>query len=250
MAQRGGADLEAFSITDIGKHRSANEDFVFCSMEPIGHLPNLFIVADGMGGHKAGQYASRFCVEYFTQHVQDTKASSPISIIKKALEETNAKLIELSQGTSDFEGMGTTFVVATIVDETMYVANVGDSRLYVVGDQLQQVTEDHSLVEIMIKSGEIDREEARSHPNKNIITRALGADLSVKADYFEVNLNDINTILMCTDGLTNMVNDSNINHIIINSVNIKEAAHSLIKTANDNGGIDNIGIIIINVKKR
>lgn len=250
MAQIGGAGLEAFSITDIGKRRSANEDFVFCSEGPIGNLPNLFIVADGMGGHKAGQYASRFCVEYFTQRVQEDKASTPISIFKRALEETNAKLIELSQGTSDFEGMGTTFVVATIVGRTMYVANVGDSRLYIMANELQQVTEDHSLVELMIKSGEIGRDEARTHPNKNIITRALGAELSVKADFFEVNLDDINTVLMCTDGLTNMVDDPNINHIIINSANIQEAAHTLIKTANDNGGIDNIGIIIINVKKR
>lgn len=239
--------MKAFSITDIGERRRINQDYVFCSESTIGKLPNLFIVADGMGGHNAGDYASRFCVEFFKQKIEESDAASPISMIEAALKSTNDALRDKAYEQTDLEGMGTTFVVATIFDKEMYVANIGDSRLYVIGKEMKQITEDHSLVEAMVKTGELNRNEARVHPNKNIITRALGANNVVEPDFFEVNLEDGDTVLMCSDGLTNMLEDEMIEKIIRENDDPETAAATLVKYANQNGGKDNIAIIIIKV---
>jgi protein phosphatase len=239
--------LKAFSITDIGERRRINQDYVFCSENAIGKLPNLFIVADGMGGHNAGDYASRFCVEFFKQRIEECDIVSPISSIETAIKETNDILRMKAQEQSELEGMGTTFVVATIFDKEMYVANIGDSRLYVIGKEMKQITEDHSLVEAMVKTGELDRNEARVHPNKNIITRALGANESVEPDFFEVNLEEGDTVLMCSDGLTNMLEDETIEGIIRENDDLEVASETLVRYANQNGGKDNIAIIIIKV---
>jgi protein phosphatase len=240
--------LKTFSITDIGERRRINQDYVFCQENPIGLLPNLFIVADGMGGHNAGDYASRFCVEFFTERMKQSSLSSPIGAIEEAIKETNEILRTKAQEQIELEGMGTTFVVATIFDKEMYVANIGDSRLYVIGKEMKQITEDHSLVEEMIKTGEIDRSEARVHPNKNIITRALGASANVEPDFFEVYLEEGDIVLMCSDGLTNMLEDETIENIIrSNSDDLKKAADTLVRSANENGGKDNIAINIIKV---
>lgn len=240
--------MKAYSITDIGEKRRINQDYVFCKETAIGNLPNLFIVADGMGGHNAGDYASRFSVEFFTQKMVESSTISPITMIESAVEETNDMLLHKAQEQIELEGMGTTFVVATIFDKIMYVANIGDSRLYVIGKEMKQITEDHSLVEAMIKTGEISRQEARLHPNKNIITRALGANEAVEADFFEVNLEDGDTVLMCSDGLTNMLEDETIQDIVkAYPEDIEKAAETLVNRANENGGKDNIAIIIIKV---
>jgi protein phosphatase len=171
--------------------------------------------------------------------------ATPISAIETALAETNNALISKSKEQSELEGMGTTFVVATIFDKEMYVANIGDSRLYVIGKEMKQITEDHSLVEAMVKNGEIDRSEARLNPNKNIITRCLGANTDVEPDFFEVNLEKGDTVLMCSDGLTNMLEDETIERIIRENEDPETAADTLVKYANQNGGKDNIAIIII-----
>ena len=239
--------MKAFSITDIGERRRINQDYVFCSEAAIGRLPNLFIVADGMGGHNAGDYASRYCVEFFKQKIEESEIESPIALIEAAIKEANEALWSKAQEQSDLEGMGTTLVAATIFDKEMYVANVGDSRLYVVGKEIKQVTEDHSLVEVMVKTGELNRNEARLHPNKNIITRAIGANTTVAPDYFEVNLEEGDTVLMCSDGLTNMLEDETIERIIKENDDPSAAAETLVKCANENGGKDNIAIIIIKV---
>lgn len=237
----------AYSITDIGERRKINQDYVYCCDTKIGNLPNLFIVADGMGGHNAGDYASRFCVEFFTERIKESNHTLPISAIETALKETNEALLEKAQEQIDFEGMGTTFVVATILDNKMYVANIGDSRLYVIGKEMRQITEDHSLVEAMVKTGKLDREEARQHPNKNIITKALGANVDVEPDFFEVELEEGDTVLMCSDGLTNMLEDEYIIDIIREYKDPQAAADTLVKAANNNGGIDNISIILIKI---
>jgi protein phosphatase len=239
--------LKAFSITDIGERRRINQDYVFCSNDAIGKLPNLFIVADGMGGHNAGDYASRYCVEFFKQKIEVSDIVSPIASIEAAIRETNEALRNKAQEQTELEGMGTTLVIATIFDKEMYVANVGDSRLYVIGKEIKQVTEDHSLVEAMVKTGELNRNEARVHPNKNIITRAIGANENVEPDFFEVNLEEGDIVLMCSDGLTNMLEDETIERIIRENENPEEAAETLVKCANQNGGKDNIAIIIIKV---
>ena len=141
--------------------------------------------------------------------------------------------------------MGTTLVVATIFNDTMYIANIGDSRLYIIDDDIKQITEDHSLVEEMIKTGELPRKEARFHPNKNVITRALGSGKSVSPDYFEVSLKSGDTVLMCSDGLSNMIDDEEIKTIVKEYGEIKLVGRKLIEKANEYGGKDNIAIILI-----
>ena len=240
--------MKAFSITDIGEKRRINQDYVFCEVNAIGNLPNLFIVADGMGGHNAGDYASRFCVEFFTEHIKNSDITSPIALIEEAITVTNDKLYEKSKQQADYEGMGTTFVAATICDNVMYVANIGDSRLYVISNEIIQITEDHSLVQAMVKTGELDKDEAKSHPNKNIITRALGTNETAQPDFFEVELDEGDIVLLCSDGLTNMLNDETIEKIIReNADNLQAATEILVKQANENGGKDNITVIIVKV---
>lgn len=238
--------MKSYYITDVGKKRQINQDFVFCSEEPVGNLPNLFIVADGMGGHSAGDFASRFCVEVFVKQVQGFEHGTPISIMAKALESTNHMLIEKANSDPSLNGMGTTFVAATIIHDVMYVANVGDSRLYLIQDKITQVTEDHSLVEEMVRKGELLKEEAKYHPNKNIVTRALGANMSLVPDYFEVNINSNSTILLCSDGLNNMVDDSEILAVVKECEdNLEQAGKALVGIANDNGGKDNISLVMV-----
>ena len=141
--------------------------------------------------------------------------------------------------------MGTTLVVATIKDDVLQVANVGDSRLYIVNDKITQITRDHSLVEEMIRMGGLERSQARWHPDKNIITRAIGASETVKVDFFKVPLSKGDVILMCSDGLTNMLEDEEILVIMKGQRDIVEKAEELVKAANDNGGADNIAVVII-----
>ena len=223
-----------------------NQDYVFSSLSPIGKLPNLFIVADGMGGHKAGDFASKYSVKTFIENIKKSSRELPVEIITKALEDTNQALIKEAQGNQDLDGMGTTFVVATIIDQYMYVANIGDSRLYIINDKIKQITQDHSLVEEMVKEGKIDREDARVHPNKNVITRALGVHNKIVPDFFELNLLKGDTILMCSDGLTNMLEDQEIMEIIKNNSNRLElASKDLVDKANQRGGKDNISVIIV-----
>jgi protein phosphatase len=238
--------MKSFSVTDVGKRRQVNQDYVFCEENPIGALPNLFIVADGMGGHNAGDYASRFSVEVFTELIRKSKLRTPIGMIEEALKNTNDLLMKEARENNGLQGMGTTFVVATIIDSQMYVANVGDSRLYIINDKIEQITEDHSLVEEMVKNGEIERKDMRFHPNKNIITRALGANSTVVPDYFEINLEKDDIVLICSDGLTNMLDDQDIIKIVKdNSDDLEKASRILVEKANENGGKDNISIVFV-----
>lgn len=240
--------MKSFSITDIGKKRTVNQDYLFCHETKIGKFPNLFIVADGMGGHRAGDYASRLCVNKVAEAVEATMMITPISIFNEAVEYANRAVFGEASENEEYEGMGTTFVGAVIYDKTLYVANIGDSRLYVMGDKLTQITEDHSLVEEMVKKGEIRKEEARSHPNKNIITRALGTNKTVVADYFELELEEGNIILLCSDGLTNMVEDEEIYRILRQCEgDLQSAGEKLVARANEYGGKDNIAIVLVQV---
>lgn len=237
--------IKAYALTDVGRMRSVNQDYVYCTSKPVGKLPNLYIVADGMGGHKAGDLASRFSVQSFTDSVKSSDSDNPITIISDAIKYTNSELLKLAATSADYTGMGTTFVIATVFGSSMYVANVGDSRLYVLGDEFRQVTRDHSLVEEMVSNGTIDRAQARTHEKKNVITRAIGGSEDVMADFFEVELGKNDTVFMCSDGLTNMIEDTQIASILNSSREIDERAQKLIDLANERGGKDNISIIII-----
>ena len=237
--------MKTFSITDTGITRDMNQDYYFSSDTPVGNLPNLYIVADGMGGHKAGDYASRYTIERIVASVMRSGLQEPVAILKGAIRKANELLVDESKEDESKRGMGTTVVIATIMENKMIVANVGDSRLYVVGSSMRQVTRDHSLVNEMVRLGEINAAEARIHPDKNIITRAIGASATVEADFFEVDLEKDSQILMCTDGLTNMVRDEEIFRIMNGDETLEEKAEILVRTANTNGGRDNITVMII-----
>ena len=225
--------------------RSINQDFLFSSEKPVGKLPNLFIVADGMGGHKAGDFASRQATQTIVDFLQTSTEENMVVGIRNAVEEANRVVIAKAAESEDFEGMGTTVVLATIFENTMYVANVGDSRLYLERDELKQITKDHSLVEEMVRMGGIDEEAARYHPKKNVITRAVGGSDEIQIDFFEIQLAPGDVILMCSDGLTNMVEDSEISLIIKKQRDVVEMAETLVNTANQNGGTDNVSVIVI-----
>lgn len=239
--------VKAFSITDIGKRRKLNQDYVFASEKPLGNLPNLFIVADGMGGHNAGDYASKYAVETIKEEVARSFEKNPVKILGKAIEAANSHIRQKAMERAEFRGMGTTVVAATCLkDKYLEVANVGDSRLYVVNDRkIEQITTDHSLVEEMVRNGGLDREAARRHPDKNIITRAIGAEDTVTADFFTVELEPGDTVLMCSDGLTNMLEDEEIHMIMSSQDGVERKAEELVKAANYNGGRDNIAVIVI-----
>ena len=205
--------MRIYSATDVGQKRKMNQDYVFASEGPVGNLPNLFTVADGMGGHNAGDYASSHAVRILVDEIREDADYNPVKVIRHAIEAANTEIRNRAQEDENLRGMGTTMVVATIVDQYAYVANVGDSRLYVIQDGIRQVTRDHSLVQEMVRMGEISEAEARNHPDKNIITRALGAEKTVDVDFFDLKLEKGCTILMCSDGLSNMVEDEKIQEL-------------------------------------
>lgn len=237
--------MKAYAITDVGMVRNINQDYIYYSLEDVGCLPNLFIVADGMGGHKAGDIASRCTVEGVVKKISASIGKEPISVINTAIEQVNKEIIKKAKESEDFTGMGTTLVVSTIIEGSLKVANVGDSRLYVINNDIIQITRDHSLVEEMVSMGKLDREAARTHKRKNVITRAIGGEAQVEAEMFSVELQPLDIILMCSDGLSNMIEDSEIYRIVKNGANLQEAALTLVNTANHNGGKDNISVILI-----
>ena len=236
--------MKTFSKTDVGKRRSVNQDYVFTSERPVGKLPNLLVVADGMGGHNAGDFASRFVVEDIRNELLISTEQHPEAILRKAIEEANRKLIAEARKDVRLEGMGTTLVAATVIEHTLFFANVGDSRLYLIHDEIRQLSRDHSLVQEMVRLCGLNAEEAKHHPDKNIITRAIGAKEQLEVDFFEYHLQPGDVILMCTDGLSNMVEDEEIFRIVKSSRDVVEAVERLIEEANKNGGNDNIGVVV------
>lgn len=240
------SDMRVYSATDVGQKRKMNQDYVFVSENPVGNLPNLFVVADGMGGHNAGDYASSHAVQTLVDEIRRDADFNPIKVIRHAIETANTEILERSRREEHLRGMGTTIVVCTVVGHYAYVANVGDSRLYVIQGEIHQVTKDHSLVQEMVRMGEIKPEEARNHPDKNIITRALGAERTVDIDFFDLKLEPDSTILMCSDGLSNMVEDSKLEEIILDQTEeLPKKGEKLLKEANQNGGKDNIAVILV-----
>lgn len=237
--------LKAWGMKDIGKCREINQDYIFVSEEPIGNLPNLFLVADGMGGHKAGDLASEYTVAKVQEAVSKSMQTIPYQILKGAFQYANQKLLEKAGESDSYKGMGTTLVAATVKNDAVYVVNVGDSRLYKIGDKIEQITEDHSLVEEMVRMGEISEEQARNHPDKNIITKAMGVSDTVEPDYFDTDLQKGECLLMCSDGLTNMVSDRQIKEIVELRTDLESCAKELIRAANQNGGRDNIAVVLI-----
>lgn len=224
-----------------------NQDYVFATDSPIGGLDNLYIVADGMGGHNAGEYASAFSVEELKDLVVELGQAEIEIILHRALQEVNRRLRTVAASDSRYYGMGTTIVIATVRGGILYVANVGDSRLYLKKNRLRQITVDHSLVEEMVLAGTLDQKKARTHPDKNVITRAIGAEDTLEIDFFREKVTEGNIVLMCSDGLTNMVEDSEIEEILGSSSSLEDAGGQLLAKANDNGGSDNISVLLVKI---
>lgn len=236
--------MKIFAKTDVGRKREMNQDYVYVTDKPIGPFPNLLVVADGMGGHKAGDFASKYTVKVLCEELEKTDLDKPEDILLKIVGVANHELIKAAHSDIKLEGMGTTLVAATVIGNTLYFANVGDSRLYLINDKIRQISKDHSLVEEMVRLGGIKAEEAKNHPDKNIITRAMGVKEDVEADIYEYRLKKGDIILMCTDGLSNMVEDEDMFDIVKGSRDIVEAVLTLIDKANKNGGKDNIGVVM------
>ena len=237
--------MKVFSATDIGRKRHTNQDFIFTSEGPAGNLPNLFVVADGMGGHNAGDFASRYGVSVLTETIRKDRNFNPVKIMRNGIEAANREVLAQSRSDPSMSGMGTTMVVCTVVGGYAYIANVGDSRLYLADESgITQISQDHSLIAEMVRLGELTPEQAKNHPDKNIITRAVGTSDEIRIDFFDVRLAEGNQILMCSDGLSNMVEDDRMYQILRDS-GTDDKARALIDEANANGGKDNIAVIVI-----
>lgn len=238
--------MKTFSMTDTGQRRDTNHDYMYTSETAVGNLPNLFLVADGMGGHAAGDYASRCTIEQTVESISASGLTEPVALMQEAVNRANLLLLSAAQNDPGKAGMGTTLVAATCMDHQLYAANVGDSRLYIINQEtITQITRDHSLVEEMVRLGEMDEADAKFHPDKNIITRAVGVFEEVAADFFETRIEEGDIILLCSDGLTNEVSDADIKRIVLGQRDIVEKAEKLVETANRNGGHDNITVVLI-----
>lgn len=237
--------MQIQALTDIGRKRQVNQDYIFQSIGPVGAFPNLFILADGMGGHKGGDFASKYLTETMVGFISRTQTRDIIKVLRSAVRMSNTLIYEKSHSDPELCGMGSTLVAAVIEDGVLTAANVGDSRLYIIRDGITQVTRDHSYVEEQVLAGRMVRYSEEYNKKKNIITRAVGTDESVEADYFEVDLLKNDHILLCSDGLTNMVDDDTILAVISGHGSLQYKARTLVDAANENGGNDNIALILI-----
>lgn len=234
--------------TDVGCVRKENEDSVFAKELDGGYL---LIVADGMGGHNGGKTASRIAIDeissYVTQNYRAGQSGTEIEdLLRTAISEANMRIYSAAFKDDKLRGMGTTVVSAIVSENKLYTANVGDSRLYILSNGVfRQITTDHSYVESLVSKGIISKSEAKTHPQKNIITRAVGSDDSVEIDFFENSLSKNDIVLICTDGLHTMVDEEDIIKIL--SENIQDASRMLVSLANKNGGRDNISVIAVKI---
>lgn len=234
-----------------GKVRDINQDSYFCS--EFNDI-NVFAVADGMGGHNAGEVASRIAVETIKDllyNFREDLINGKIEVsefIKKLLEEANKNIFIEAEENIKLKGMGTTITLVFVLENEILIGHVGDSRAYIFSNnELIQITEDHSLVAELVKNGTISEYEAINHPQKNVITRALGTDKEIKVDIFNKKIKKDDVIILCTDGLTNLVSEERIKNVLNEHQNIQDACDTLINIANELGGYDNTTVIIIKI---
>ncbi|MDR3564845.1 MAG: Stp1/IreP family PP2C-type Ser/Thr phosphatase [Negativicutes bacterium] len=230
----------AFAKTDIGKVRETNEDSFIC-------VPPLVAVADGMGGHVAGEIASRMAVDTLGKYIADHNGASDVELLlAQAIREASSLIFRLAQEKVECAGMGTTITAAYITAKTIVWGHVGDSRLYLVRDkELRQLSEDHSLIGELVRSGNITKEESLTHPQKNILTRAVGTDEQVRVDTGVTEWIAGDKLLLCSDGLTTMVRDEEILSVITSGAGGEAVLDKLMAMANRAGGLDNITAILV-----
>lgn len=238
--------MEVYGMTDRGQKRSNNQDYIFYTQDKIGNLSNLFIVADGMGGHNAGDQASSIATKKFVEFVQNSELTNIRDIMTKGIKTINSAVFDISLRQEELRGMGTTFVAATIQDNQLYVINIGDSRAYIVNEEkIKKVTIDHSFVEEMLLCGQITEEEAFNHPKRNRITRAVGVMETVVVDLFEEQIKENDYVLLCSDGLSNMITNVQLKDMLLENIALERKVENLITISNQNGGDDNISAIVI-----
>ena len=239
--------MQIFSKIDIGNRRNTNQDACHTCSLPGDAV--LAVVCDGMGGASGGDIASSTAVGAVANYVNGAynpkqSNSSVAELLKNAVSSANIEVYDLACSNEELKGMGTTIVAAIVRDNTALICNVGDSRAYIIDDNLTQITRDHSVVQSLIESGKLTPEEARVHPKKNVITRALGVEENVIPDVYEINFGENSKLLLCTDGLSNFVSGEEILSTFKNN-DIKDVADILIDKANEGGGGDNITAAVI-----
>lgn len=241
--------MEVYFQSDIGKRRKSNQDYTATFTNQKNQL--LALLADGMGGHQAGDIASRQAVEEIGIAWEATTIDDSEKAVQwflQHIQQANQRIFEKGQSQPTLSGMGTTLEVVTLLDNHLALAHVGDSRIYLFREKrLIALTEDHSLVNALLKSGEITQEMAENHPRKNIITRSLGMPGSLEVDVAIHKIEDHDQLLLCSDGLTNMVSEPKIAQILLEAASLQDASQRLIEEANAKGGLDNITVLLIDV---
>lgn len=239
----------SFGKSDKGKVRGNNEDYIYLNDNKIGVLPNLYVVSDGMGGHKAGEIASNIAVNSFVNYVIENKFADNEGILDflvNAIDYANKVVYKKSQIDLECRGMGATLSACTFVNKKIYSVHVGDSRIYYVGkSEIKQLSIDHTYVNEMVRTGRLTLKQAENHPQKNIITRAIGIDKNIEVDAFVAHYNFDDCFLICSDGLVSMLDDGKIFDIIKNNCTAENKVLKLVESANENGGFDNISVILI-----
>lgn len=236
--------MQTFYLTDPGKVRSHNEDSV--TILKNNNDEYLLAVADGMGGHKAGEVASDIAIRCLTDSFNGISSfngkNNAIEWLRNIVTEINKQIFEYTDNNPDSKGMGTTLVVAIKSDDYVLFGNIGDSSGYVYkNDKLYKVTKDHTLVNLLVATGELTAEEAKYHPRKNVLMRALGANDPIEIDIFDVDTS-VKGIFLCSDGLTNMLTEEQIEKILNSNLSIEDTLAKLIRKANSRGGNDNITV--------
>lgn len=237
--------MRSYGLTDVGVSREINQDVIYVSNTKVGPLPNIFMVADGMGGEKAGDIASKYTVGMLLEYLKQTK-EDPIEAVNSGIQYANHKVFRLARSREDYAGMGSTCVLASIIQNQLLLANVGDSRAYLIEDtEINQITRDHSYVAEMMVQGRIDADSEEFRKKKSWITRAVGATGEVDVDFYMFELPKNAIVLLCSDGLSNMLTNDEIYYLVKRSNSLKEAGVSLVEMANKKGGRDNISVVLI-----
>lgn len=235
--------MKAYSVTHTGLVREQNED----TIRVVDGVHGLYILADGMGGHLAGEVASCMTADEIEKRLAKCDAPST-EILREAIAQANAIVYEKQLTEPEMKGMGTTLTVLWEGDEHVFIGHVGDSRAYLLRDgNFRQMTEDHSFVGDLVRAGAITPEAARTHPRRNVITQAVGGDISVKPDVFQILKSPGDRWLLCSDGLTDMAEDQQILSAIAGGVN-DDAVQKLLRLALDGGGKDNVSVILLEVE--
>jgi len=243
-------------LTDVGFVRNQNQDAIFFSSAPIGPLPNLYIVADGMGGHNAGDVASNQAIKHFSEYIRNfpaaqfVQSSDYLDLMVNAAQIANVAVFEQAEAVSAMAGMGTTLTACVLSEEKAMIVQVGDSRAYAISpERIEQITTDHTYIQELLQAGRISREEASTHPKRHVLTRALGTQSHLEVDGIVREIGEWEAVLLCSDGLNNMLDDETIMEIVNREGYVEHRVRALIDRANEQGGRDNISVVLIDIKR-